>query len=322
MVRCGKTRVFYSSPLVALIDARMYMAPLFTLMSEQPAAFGCAIGTNIYTDADHFRKELRKFSHLWMEGDYGSYDTNMPYAIKWAAATVMYLIAVELGYNEFALMILRGLLTGDLHPLISMLCDLMRSIVQPSGKLGTAEFNSLIGVLMLMYAYYSEPTHVRGSFFTNVLPRTYGDDLLAAVKEDVQDTFNNQTYQKFCEEVYGIQYTSASKDLEMSKFVDINDASFLKRTFVYSEELHRFIAPLDLHSLIKCMAWIIPSKAVSKEEQVLASFNSFCWELVLHADERQYNNITSCVASELSTRYLLGYPVTVKSRQEILNQMF
>ncbi len=63
-----------------------------------------------------------------------------------------------------------------------------------------------------------------------MIPKTYGDDLVAAVSSKVIERFNNHTYRDVVEQVYGMGFTSSDKTSELPKYLRPSEMSFLKRS--------------------------------------------------------------------------------------------
>jgi hypothetical protein len=300
----GKTRIFFMTPLDALITTRMFLAPFYSLMVERNNLFCTSVGINMHVGADQFVRELVEFSPLLMEGDYSKYDQTMPFEIGMAACSVIYNVLESKGYTKSALTTLRGILTDNMFPFVNMNLDLFeKPALQPSGKYGTAEDNSLRNVIMLMYAWYINPVLADKDFFDYILPRTYGDDLAAAVKPQVSRHFNNNYYKRICDEEFGMMYTSATKSDTLEDFLTIEDLSFLKRRFVFSERFNRWLAPLDMNSLLRSVTWVMPSKVVSSEKQNTDTCVSLIWELVFHLDEPLHDVFRSNTISILADLY-------------------
>ena len=169
IIKCrnGKTRMFFVSPIESIIFARMYLAPFYTLMVERGHVFGTAIGINAHQDFDTLARDLLNFSPYYMEGDYEGYDTKTPFDIKVIAIYIVREFLVFAGYDEYALKMVTSFLYDNLFVLIEVLNDIFRLLgLQPSGKFGTAEDNSLVGLIMLVYSYMSITG--RDDFFKNV----------------------------------------------------------------------------------------------------------------------------------------------------------
>lgn len=301
----GKTRVFYSSPLDGLIIARMMLSPFYSLMVENNDAFCCSVGINMHAEAGLLVEKLTGFSPLLMEGDYSNYDQSMPFDIGWAAASIVENVLASKGYNNSALIKVRGVLTDSLFPYVNMNNDLMEIPgLQPSGKYATAEDNSLRGIVMLMYFWYSHKNLKDLDFFEYVLPVVYGDDMLASVKPEVAEYMNNIEYAAFCKSKYNLGFTPAFKAGKFEKFLDIHSVSYLKRKFVYRYDISMWVAQLDIDSILKSMIWIIPSGSVTSAEQMLSTIQSALWELFFHMEELEFETMRNHLIAAYSQHYV------------------
>lgn len=329
-----KTRVFCMSSYESTLVNRMYLMPFYSLMVQHSDVFCTAIGINMHsTDVDNFVESLLSFSSNLMEGDYGGFDTSMPYDVGLGANTIMYNVLRHFHYNRYALNMVSGICSDNLQPCIILRGHAMVVPAnQPSGKYGTAEDNSLRGLFMLVYAWVylfdtqKLPQGIQvNEFFKYVLPKIYGDDLLCSVKNEVKDVYNNCTYQSLCAELFGIDYTSASKSLTMEPFVDFEKASFLKRNFNYREDLGHWVAPLSRDSIMKSIVYYLPSKSVCKEDQLIDSCVSALRELFFHTAEKDYFALRVAFAQSIHRRY--GHPIDVLLKvfptfEDIKNQIY
>jgi hypothetical protein len=284
-VKKGKTRLFYMSNLAYLIVCRMYLGPFYSLMVEHSEKFCTAVGINMHTQGGKLYNRLHDFSPVGIEGDYGGFDISNPFGVARAAATVVSRVCEALGYNNFAMGMVNGALSDAMWPFLAMHGDIFsKPGMQPSGKYATAEDNSLRGVIMLMYAWYSNDDLKDDDFFGSVLPVTYGDDVMVAVKEDKIDMFNNITYQKAVMDLYNMEFTSASKDAIMQESLYIYDMSFLKRTTYRDSRFDTVMTKLSHESIAKAMKWRLPSRTISEESQMTATVASMLWELFFHIE--------------------------------------
>lgn len=94
-----------------------------------------------------------------------------------------------------------------------------------------------------------------------------------------------------------MRYTSASKSDELKKFLTIDEASFLKRHFVFRKDLSRWVAPIDLNSIFKSLIWKLPSKFVTAEEQQFSTIESALWELFFHLSPASFVEMRKDLAS-------------------------
>lgn len=322
-VKAGKTRLFYVLPAPNLVHARMFMAPLYTTMVQHGDLFCTAVGIDMYKGADDLINSLDSFATKFLEGDYSGYDVNNPFDISLIAATIIENVLFEMGYCTEAMDQVRGILSDGLFPVISICGDLVtKAGMQPSGKYATAEDNSLKGLVMLMYFWYSQEALKELDFFEYVLPVIYGDDVVAGLKDEIVGIFNNVTYQAFVRKVYKMDFTSASKSLEIEPYLTLDQISFLKRTFVKHFQSHKWIARLDMSSLEKTLQWYTPSKSVTPAEQIGSAYSSLNYEFFLHSESVE--QFEKCQRF-LREKYVERFPnktLTLKSYGTIYREFF
>jgi hypothetical protein len=294
----GKTRVFWMSSLRDLIVSRMMLSPLYSSMVENSRLYSTCVGIDMHKQAHLMYDEITKFAKNIIEGDYVNFDQVMPFDIGWIVCSVIEKVSEAMGFSVGAMDVLRGVLTSSLFPLAEMNKDVFCAPgQQPSGKYGTAEDNGLRGLVLLMYYFYwfiknnpeqcsHLPSYDEIDFFQFVCPKTYGDDVLASVKDEVAFFMNGRDYGKFCEKHYGMGFTTASKSAENPMFVDVDKMTFLKRTFKYHSILGRIVAPLDMNSIYKSLSWYLPSDVVNEHEQMLSTLESSLRELFFHIEDQ------------------------------------
>jgi len=287
----GKTRVFCTSSFPSLLVQRMFLGPMYSAIVEVGHHFGIAIGVNMHTQAEGLWNKLISFSSMWMEGDYSGYDLAMPVELAIASASLIYKLCQRMGYNEEALRMLAGVLTDQVYPYISVNKDLF--VVpgyQPSGKYGTAEDNSLRGLMLLMAYWYT--ANKEKTFFDNCLPLIYGDDVLVAVKEEHQDFMNNIKYAKFIRDNTSMEFTSAAKDGKLSKFVHPTKGSFLKRVWVRRSWFgDHVVAALAVDSIKRSLNWVLPSKHETLGNQIISTTSNALRELLFHLPPNEVESI-------------------------------
>jgi hypothetical protein len=340
-IKAAKTRVFNMSPYESTLVNRMYLMPFYSLMVEYSEIFSSAIGTNMHSvDVDDLVNHLKSFSDNYMEGDYSGFDTSMPYDIGLATNTIILRVLKSKGYDDKALQIVKGILSDNLYPIVIMQGDVFAApALQPSGKYATAEDNSLRGLVMLVYAWIvkctkygkrQHPDHnitrrfMPADFFKFVRAKIYGDDLLATVNPECDDCFNNVTYQKICREIYGLDFTNAQKTLVMQPYLKLHETSFLKRNFKWRDDLQHWVAPLELTSIMKSIAYTIPSRAISEDDQLIDSTISALRELFFHLEESAYHARRMLFAEKVALTMgrripdiLLLYPTFGEIRQQL-----
>lgn len=320
-VHSGKTRVFFSSETPGLLVQRMFLGPFYTLMVQFNEVFCTAVGLNTHSAGADVITRMLEFSDRCMAGDYGSFDVNMPFQIGHTAASVVYDVLSEMGYNEDALRITRAVLTDNLTPRVEMNGDIMDCPgLQPSGKYATAEDNSLRNLVMLMYCFYQVCPELR--FFDYNLPLTYGDDLGNSIKASIIPRWNNRVYQRLCRESLGLDYTSPTKELTLAETTKTSDLEFLKRRFVYRDDIQQWVMPLNHNSLIKALQWVLPSDSVSETEQMVGALRSVIWELAFHFGAGQHREISQELSNTLNKAYNPVIPFEPPRFNDIVDAVF
>ncbi len=301
----GSTRVFAMSGYAETLVNRMYLLPFYTMMISESDVFRTAIGANMHGPIAHtMRTKMWALSSNFFGGDYGGYDTSMPVDIGYQCNDIICRFLKARGYNDFSMQIVKGILSDNLLPLLMVDGAFIQVPgFQPSGKYATAEDNSLRGLYLLFYAFciictdiglgnpYNTTVEFQPlDFFRLTYILIYGDDNIGSVADCVKDHFNNLVYKRFCEEVYGMEFTLPLKGEISEKFLDESEVSFLKRTFRYHDGLKRYVACLDKESMVKSLTWNLPSSDVSLEVQTIETMTSVLRELFFWCnDEQEYN---------------------------------
>lgn len=282
--RAGKTRVFFAGPLDHLILSRQYLGPFYTLM-QQYDTFCTAIGIDMHRDASEIIDALWHEDRI-IEGDYSRFDQSIPFEIRWAVFSIIYNVLKNKGYTETDLRVVQSLITTKLFPCFTMMKEvLMCPGLQPSGDYGTAENNSLVNLVLMMYMWY---VNHDTPFFKSVQIITYGDDLLAAVDHNVTD-FDCFIIKDLAKQHLGMDFTPATKGETVNRFESHDTMSFLKRTFVYDKEHKHWKAPLDISSIQRMVTWYIPSKSVPYNFQISSCLTSFAYETAIALPRHAYD---------------------------------
>lgn len=304
-----KTRVFYATPFPFLIVHKAFLSPLYTLMVEHGIAFYAALGVDMHRYGHKIKERLIEFCTLrgskvnCLEGDYGGFDTSMPYEIGEAACEITHLLCKRLGYKPEVMHIVIGILTDLLFPRVDFFGDLLSVAgLQPSGKYATAEDNSLRNLIIMVYVWYCDALNWNLNFFDYVLPTTYGDDLLAAVLDEVADRYNNITMARVCATI-GLEFTTSQKGDVTEPFIDLDKISFLKRTFAYHDGVKREVSRLSIDSIYKMLQYIDPAKAVGPQVQYDGICRSALIEFFFWSTESEYNKMYNYISLVLSRHY-------------------
>ena len=306
----GATRLIYGIPLLYYIASRMYLGPVYADMLERSDVYGSAIGIDMHREADKLYHEMNDFCDRDpSDGDYGSFDVSMIFDVSHAAASVIYNRCVQFGYNDFALKVVQGILTEMLFPRFHIYGEVFIAAgKQPSGALGTAEFNCIKNRILLMYAYFTETKTLndgnlvpKTQYYQEVKDKTYGDDVFWKTK---LDWFNAVWFSHFCDEHYGMEFTSAAKDGVLRPSMPIDDIVFLQRKFVEHPELKMRTGALGLDRIARSLTWMIPSRVIPSEiDQVADTIRSASRELYLHGNRVAYDKMRDSIMTQFKELY-------------------
>lgn len=303
-IHAKKTRVFTGGPVDFTVVGRMYLLSFIRLVQRNRYPFSCAVGTVAQGVGWH---ELRAFlvqhgEDRIVAGDYSRFDRSVEPAWQTAAwyvikAIVLLSRAYALGVvteeeivgvtpltldalldkvlesdsdelQEFV-KVLEGIQADTVHPLVNFFGDLVRFFgIVPSGHFLTVVLNSIINELYLRYAYVViRPDNVV-PFLKVVALMTYGDDNIFGVHKSIP-WYNHSTISQALAEI-GLVYTMADKHAETRPYIHIDEASFLKRKFVFQEEFGHYVCPLDPSSIGKMLTVWTYSKTLCPGAQAEA----------------------------------------------------
>lgn len=110
------------------------------------------------------------------------------------------------------------------------------------------------------------------SFKQNVHLFTYGDDNIMGVSKKT-DWFNHTAIKDTLATI-GVEYTMADKESESTPFISINDCSFLKRKWIWNNDVKNYVCPLEEDSIIKSLTMWVPSKTIDCYKQMVSVISS------------------------------------------------
>lgn len=263
-----KTRVFCGSPIAASILIRKYYLPFCKLIMENNEVFECAVGVNAHgNDWDRLTKHIIRFGKDNMvAGDYSDYDSTMPAALMLASFRIIIDLARIAGYSSNQIIIMEGLATEMCYPFYEYNGEFIQiQGSNPSGHPLTVFTNSICNSLYMRFAYYHIYDFDNKTLFKDYVSlMTYGDDNIMSVSEE-RPNFNHTKIAEVLAN-YDIKYTMADKSTISRPFISLNETSFLKRSFKFSDEFGLYIAPIEELSLFKTLHSALRSKELTREQ--------------------------------------------------------
>jgi hypothetical protein len=284
-----KVRVFAGCELAFLLVVRKYYLPLIRVIQDNWLDFECAVG--IVAQSNDWSKfvehQTKHGMDRCMAGDYAAYDKRMSPVVMMAAFEQLCDVAEQCGYTKEALMIMRGIATEISFPIYEFNGILMQIFgSNPSGHPLTVIINNLCNSLYMRYAYYVlHPEENAPSFSDVVALVCYGDDNHANIS-DKEHKFHHTSVSNILREL-GIEYTMADKTSESIPLVPFLETEFLKRGFLWSDELGEWLAPLDVRSIAKSLHNYMHRKGSPAEPRKIAADAVFtaCTEFWRHGPE-------------------------------------
>lgn len=318
-VEAGKTRVFCGGPVHFTIAFRKYFLGFAAWMMYNRNANEVSVGTNVYSPdwSDIVRKlasrATTKLGIKVVAGDFANFDGSLSSQILWAI-----LDAINEWYDDGPenAQIRRTLWMHIVHAI-----HINRDVIyqathsQPSGCPITAILNSIYNSVIVRIAYIicaqqhfeqiGEDYRSMKWFNLFVSMVSYGDDNLIGIAERILDWFNQVSITSALL-VIGHEYTDEAKTGIIVPVRDISEVAYLKRHFKWNPALNRYVAPLDLDTVLEIVQWT--KKGLSSDAITLANLDVTMRELSLHDKEifDKYKRIltTECQKHNIFYRFL------------------
>ena len=275
-IQKSKIRLFSGSPLAFSIVMRKYLLMFVKFMQENQYTCESAVGINADGYEWHTLYEYLTYfgENRLVAGDYSKFDKTMSPEIIQAAFKIIIAICKKAGYNTDDLLVLEGIALDIAFPTTNFFNDLVGLVgTNPSGHPLTVHINSIVNSLYLRYAYFQlNPARECRSFKRNVNLMTYGDDNIFNVSPSC-NWFNHTTIADIMY-IVGVGYTMADKESVSVPFIDISDATFLKRGWRWSELTRTYLAPIEETSIHNALTISIISPNITSEAHALSVMNS------------------------------------------------
>lgn len=315
----GKTRVFSGAPFDWSLVVRKYFLSSIRVLQRNKFTFEAAPGTICQSHewGDIYRYLTVFGEHKIVAGDYKAYDKRMPPAFIIAAFNILINLCKETGnFDDDDIRIMRGIAEDTAYPLTDFNGDLVEFFgSNPSGHPLTVIINSLVNSLYLRYVYYiKNPDKEVLSFKKNVKLMTYGDDNIMGVSDDTP-WFNHTSIQEMLSGM-GITYTMADKTSKSVPYINIREASFLKRTWKFNNEIDEYLCPLEHDSIEKSLMVWTRSKTICWEEQCIAVVASASREYFFYGESTFNKRIK--ILKEMITHLDLNHYLTYDKNGECI----
>lgn len=283
----GKTRVFTGAPFAWSIANRKYLLSVTRVLQRNRYVWEGMPGMNAMSkEWDVLYRHLTKFGRgRIVAGDYAAFDKTMPPCIILAAFDVLRKICKAAGYTASDLGFIQGIAEDTAFPIVDFNGDLFMFYgSNPSGHPLTVIINGIANSLYMRMCYWIlNPEHETLTFQEFVALATYGDDNIMGVSEKIP-WFNHTSIQATLAGL-GIRYTMADKEAPSVPYIDIADASFLKRSFRFESDVGMMVCPLEKESIYKMLTIGVVSKTLCREAQSVENIKTAMREAFFHGKE-------------------------------------
>lgn len=259
-IEANKTRIFSGAPLAFVIVMRKYLLSFVRVMQRNRFVFEAGVGMTVQTAQwDDLYHHLTKFGEDRIVcGDYSKYDKKMAPDVILAAFRVIRQVCSRGAYSEEDLKIIDCIAYDIAFPVTDYFGDLVGFIgTNPSGHPLTVVINSIVNSLYMRYAYVLCTGKDAREFQLFVSLMTYGDDNIMGISVERSD-FNHTAIAQALANI-GVVYTMADKEAESVPFLNINSASFLKRSWRCDEELEKWVCPIEHDTICKMLTTCLKS---------------------------------------------------------------
>lgn len=301
-----KIRVFTNYHLVMTFYIRFFFMNFFTHIMKNKFENGIMIGLNPFSeDWEKMYRILVKRGRKVFDADYKNYDRYMNpmfqrYLNKFLRDKVD--LSTLQNFNKvfgthYTNVEIEKILDQVLEciistPILARNMFIMTTHGLPSGMALTSFYNSLINKMYLSYSWFL--THGKNTnltdYYNKVKVFVYGDDVIGSVDGREREVFSPVRIQKVIQSI-GLDLLPGNKDpiwIEENQWLNIEDSTFLKRTFYYHDKLKQIVAPLNPITLEGTLNYV--SDVNRKNELTLVKMSNAQREAFLH-NPFYYNNI-------------------------------
>jgi hypothetical protein len=286
-IEAKKTRVFAGAPADWSFVVRKFLLTTVRLIQRNRTLFECAPGLNSHSHAWH---ELYEYLTIFgtdriIAGDFANYDKSMFASIILEAFRIIEYVCARAGFDENSLKVVRGIAYDTAFPTYYYFGDLVQCFgSNPSGHPLTVIINSLVNSIFMRYCYISlNPKREAVSFKQYINLMTYGDDNIMNVSPGCTWFDHTRLVDAFAS--IGIEYTMAEKDRASIPFVNISEATFLKRYWRFDPNIGDMICQIEHDSIQKSLITNVSSMSICKEDQAIETVRSALIEYFFYGKE-------------------------------------
>lgn len=280
----GKTRMFSACDFIQLVMYRQYFGAFMSDYIDANLNVGSGIGVNCYsTQWDDLARKLLRFSKTNSEecigaGDYSGFDTSLQPIVLYH---ILDIINNWYGKDNIDNRIRSQMwseIVNSRHIWENKVYDWRSGM--PSGNPLTAIINTMYNQILIRLCYAL--IYPVSSFNDNVESVSLGDDIVFSVRENIRHNFNEMFLQANMP-LFGMKYTSETKEYCKYPFRQITEVEFLKRSFRLDRENNRWVAPMRITAVFAPLNWT--KKGIAANQSSVDEISSTLSELSLHGEK-------------------------------------
>jgi len=287
-IKMKKTRIFTGAPIDFSLVTRKKLLSFVRLVQKNKFAFEAGPGTVCQScEWGEIRAFMLEFGEdRCFAGDYGWYDKRMIATFILMAFEVIAAIHKRAGFTDDEVQQIMAIGYDTAFSLCNFDGDLVEFFgTNPSGHALTVIINSIVNSLYMRYCFAKlSPDGSARRFRELVRLFTYGDDNMGSVHEDAP-WFNHTSIQAVLATI-GVEYTMADKKTESVPYIKFSEISFLKRTWLWSDDVQDWLCPLDEASIQKMLMVWCPSKTLTSTEQMVEAITCANNEYFFYGKEK------------------------------------
>lgn len=309
-----KTRLVSAAPLTYTVLCRIYFMDFCMWFMRHSVSVGSGVGINPYSeDWDYLFRCLLSKGKKGVAGDYHGFDTSHYMALFQAIVDMMNRWYDDGEKNARVRRVIFADLWNSIHLNGHFLYLWLKSL--PSGHFLTTIVNTIINLMLYAMCWaILNPQGVAGmkDYSRLVKAVCYGDDSIVNIADEALSYFNYKTIGDAMA-LLGYEYTDELKGESDVLWREMSEMTFLKRGFRLEPILQRWVAPLNMESILDMLYFT--KKNVDPDAITCDNLNQAFMELSLHEPQDFYFWAPKWLDG---ARWLLNYQPPVVDRVALL----
>jgi len=276
-----KIRLFSVLDAAFNLLGRQYLMPLIQLLLRFPERSECYGGINAASSQWNDLANRMRAAGITFDMDFKNFDASHWALFFEAAARYFFLLALRVGYLLEEACVVYLLFVCFKIQLASFMLDLFLKFKgMPSGVIFTLILNSFINSFLFRVAFLRIFGNL-DNFQKKVSTANVGDDNINRVDLDLSSKFNMITISEIYSKL-GYIATPANKSGKIQTNIPFEELTFLKRNFVWSDDLGSYVAPISLDSIFKAFCFEKKDAGTTSQERLKEVASGAQREAFLH----------------------------------------